>query len=183
MPGRECGGCTVCCTVKAIVSDELIKPPQTPCLHCTGTACAIYDHRPRVCAGYQCGWRFLPWIPEDLRPDRALVMFDPLREPPAGYAQAVSILAFDQLAALRSQAVRKVVVLLIENKVAVYFAKSGAPGALVDLVFANDALAPAVAAKDEDALSAALERVWRALAAVDGLASGRRGWQHAPRGL
>jgi hypothetical protein len=146
-----------------VVSDGFVKPPQTPCLHCTGRACAIYDHRPRVCAGYQCGWRFLPWIPRALRPDKARVLFDALRETPTGHGLAVSILALDGREALEGEAVRAIIAKLVESGVAVYFAKLAGPGELFELVLGNDALARPVADRDETGLTQALERIGRTL--------------------
>ncbi|HWY60689.1 MAG TPA: hypothetical protein VNW15_02190 [Rhizomicrobium sp.] len=71
--GRECGACTICCTTPAIDKPEIQKPPNTPCRHCRG-GCAIYETRPQICRDYHCGWRLLPILPEDWRPDRSGIL-------------------------------------------------------------------------------------------------------------
>lgn len=72
LPRRECGPCTACCTVPAIA--ELDKPADTRCGHCTSDGCGIYAARPEPCRTFFCGWRRLPWLPQDLRPDRSGVI-------------------------------------------------------------------------------------------------------------
>ena len=72
--GRTCGDCTACCTVMAIT--ELGKDNYTPCPHCTGKACAIYETRPTTCRGWSCEW----WLGrlglnDDQRPDKLGVIF------------------------------------------------------------------------------------------------------------
>ena len=72
--GRHCGGCVACCdgSLRITVDTQEVKP-GTPCPHCTGTGCAIYERRPRdPCQQFICGWlaRASP-LPEWMRPDRA----------------------------------------------------------------------------------------------------------------
>src|SRR5690348_6121196 len=73
--GRECGGCTACCTVLAV--RELDKPMRWACdhVHCAG--CRIYDTRPPSCREFHCRWlRGSVGADDALRPDRCGVMFD-----------------------------------------------------------------------------------------------------------
>ena len=70
VPGRQCGDCTVCCTVMAIDKPEIQKEAGVTCRHCVG-GCAIYDTRPPLCRDYYCGWRQLPILDESWRPDRS----------------------------------------------------------------------------------------------------------------
>jgi hypothetical protein len=69
VPGRECGSCTACCTAMAIDQPDIQKEAGVTCRHCTGVACAIYDVRPSLCRDFHCGWRQLPILDENWRPD------------------------------------------------------------------------------------------------------------------
>lgn len=70
LPKRACDDCTVCCTVCGI--DELAKPADTRCVHlAVDGGCGIYAQRPGACRDFFCGWRRLPWLTNNLRPDRS----------------------------------------------------------------------------------------------------------------
>ena len=74
-PGRECGRCTACCSVLAIV--ELQKPPRRACDHLCPSGCGIYEDRPASCREFHCLWlRGVIDADEALRPDRLGVMLD-----------------------------------------------------------------------------------------------------------
>src|SRR3982750_1443858 len=73
-PRTDCGGCTVCCTALRIEGDEFSKPAGVTCQHCTPKGCGIYQTRPAVCRGFQCGWLLLPALDESWRPDRSGVL-------------------------------------------------------------------------------------------------------------
>lgn len=78
MPDNECGGCTACCTVMPIVSEDFCKQAGKTCEHCLpGVGCGIYEKRPKACQVFLCGWRFDPWLGSrpEYRPDRLGVMF------------------------------------------------------------------------------------------------------------
>lgn len=72
-PGRECGGCTVCCTFLGIDAADFAKPPGVTCGHCTQAGCAVHATRPDVCRTFFCGWRLIG-LGEDWRPDRSEVL-------------------------------------------------------------------------------------------------------------
>lgn len=72
--GRDCGGCTVCCTVMTINKPEIQKESGIPCRHCKQTGCAIYDSRPPVCRSWYCAWRTVDIFDADWRPDKSGVM-------------------------------------------------------------------------------------------------------------
>jgi hypothetical protein len=70
IPGRDCGACTLCCTVPAIDKPELQKVSMATCRHCDkGTGCTIYETRPEICRTYFCAWRRLDIFSDDWRPD------------------------------------------------------------------------------------------------------------------
>ena len=64
--GRDCGACTVCCTVLAL--DALNKPSGVTCSHCE-KGCLIHPNRPQACRDFYCAWRMLEIFPDDWRPD------------------------------------------------------------------------------------------------------------------
>jgi hypothetical protein len=55
-PGRECGSCSLCCKLIAIV--ELTKSAGKWCPHCAPGkgGCLIYQDRPPSCRDFHCGW-------------------------------------------------------------------------------------------------------------------------------
>ena len=70
VPGRECGDCTVCCTVPTIDQPGFQKPAGATCRHCDH-GCRIHATRPEVCRQYFCAWRQMEIFSEDWRPDRS----------------------------------------------------------------------------------------------------------------
>jgi hypothetical protein len=71
---RPCGECTACCVVPVIDTPELKKAAGVACPNCVGEGCAIYASRPTVCRDYNCGWKRIPSLPIETRPDRSGVM-------------------------------------------------------------------------------------------------------------
>lgn len=74
IPGRDCGACTVCCTVMTINKPEIQKESGVTCRHCTAGGCAIYDSRPPVCRAWYCAWRTVDIFDAAWRPDMSGVM-------------------------------------------------------------------------------------------------------------
>jgi hypothetical protein len=72
--GRECGACTVCCTVPTINKPEIQKLSGATCRHCTGAGCAVYETRPPICRSYYCAWRTVEIFDDSWRPDKSGVM-------------------------------------------------------------------------------------------------------------
>ena len=74
--GRQCGKCTMCCTLMGV--DEpphLTKPPNTKCQHCvSGKGCTIYEHRPDMCRGFYCQWLVNPKLDDLLYPLTAKIV-------------------------------------------------------------------------------------------------------------
>jgi len=67
LPGRACGGCTLCCKVLTI--QELGKPQGEWCAHCeVGRGCTIYSARPGECRDFHCGYLAWPMIREHWYP-------------------------------------------------------------------------------------------------------------------
>lgn len=74
IPGRDCGGCTVCCVWPTINKPEIQKQSGAACRHCTSAGCGIYQTRPPVCRSYFCAWRTVDIFGEEWRPDKSGVL-------------------------------------------------------------------------------------------------------------
>ncbi|MEH6454795.1 MAG: hypothetical protein V7749_00605 [Cocleimonas sp.] len=72
--GRECGDCTVCCTYLRIEERPVNKPQDEPCKHLCVQGCGIYETRPSVCRNWFCGWRIMPQLDKEMRPDSSNVL-------------------------------------------------------------------------------------------------------------
>lgn len=71
--GRECGDCTLCCSVLAIDTEEMQKEPGARCRHCEA-GCAIHAARPGACRDFYCAWRTMDIFDDNWRPDRSGVL-------------------------------------------------------------------------------------------------------------
>ncbi len=146
--GRECGDCTACCAVLAIVEDGMHKPPGVMCQHCTaGPGCAIYQTRPQVCRGFHCGWRLLGDLDESWRPDRSgiLISFEGAAGEERGTVNLI-VTGGEQVA--RSDHFAGLAASLVDGGTTTYFVLPSAPGLVPYNIMLNKLLAGAVAARD-----------------------------------
>ena len=74
MAKRQCGDCTLCCTVLRV--PEFSKPEMQPCKHCA-VGCTIYVDRPRSCRDFNCAW-LMGDMDDDMRPDKSHVLIERL---------------------------------------------------------------------------------------------------------
>ncbi len=74
--GRKCGGCVVCCVTPQITDPDLIKPAGKRCVNLIPNdgGCACHGIRPRTCREFFCGWRLMPGLGDEWRPDLSGVM-------------------------------------------------------------------------------------------------------------
>ena len=73
LPGRSCGGCTLCCKVMGV--PELNKARGAWCIHCErGSGCRIYAARPEGCRTFLCGWLTNPQFGPAWKPDRSKIV-------------------------------------------------------------------------------------------------------------
>ena len=90
VPGRECGDCTVCCTVPTIDQPGIQKPAGATCRYCAH-GCLIHDTRPEVCRRYFCAWRQMVIFSDDWRPDRSGVFSELETDVPGHLMSSVGI--------------------------------------------------------------------------------------------
>lgn len=71
---RQCGDCSLCCTVMAV--GEINKPENVKCSKLTTMGrCSIYSTKPASCTSYQCLW-LAGAMPEELKPSRSRIVAD-----------------------------------------------------------------------------------------------------------
>jgi hypothetical protein len=158
VPGRDCGGCTVCCVALPIETAELRKLPGVACGHCGPRGCTIYDARFPVCHDYHCGWRQLPQLGEEWRPDKSGVLVSPTG------TEGVELMVLTGESAIRRDGFAQFVATSIVNGIAVYMTVPGPVGYYPARVYLNDRLALAVAQRDLAAIRALLSTVLAAAA-------------------
>jgi hypothetical protein len=75
-PGRECGACSMCCSILAVHEDGVDTKYGETCEHSRNhRGCAIYETRPGVCKTWSCLWR-LGILPPELRPDKVKAVLE-----------------------------------------------------------------------------------------------------------
>ncbi len=136
-------------------------------MHCReAEGCLIYAQRPQVCRDYDCGWRLLPALPENWRPDKSGIFVDRVRfregadsEIPAQYSRQFMV----QLLLLRREAIEDaalpdVIALFVKANVPVFLGVCGPPGYQNALVFLNEFVRRGVAEGDRGAVVAVARR-------------------------
>jgi hypothetical protein len=70
VPGRSCGGCSLCCKLLRI--DAFNKPSGNWCPHCKPGhgGCAIYENRPPECRTFYCLWLTSANLGAEWRPNK-----------------------------------------------------------------------------------------------------------------
>jgi Fe-S-cluster containining protein len=143
--GRDCDGCTACCSFPPIRTIELQKPANTLCHHCIkGQGCGVYDVRPTVCRGFFCGYFFLPELSEEWHPKNSGVVirsehFD---------EDVITILILELNAFLVSEEFAGMVGAWVQSGIGVEFERVGPPGHLPAKMRVNEILEEAVASRD-----------------------------------
>ena len=161
LPGRECGGCNVCCVALTIDDPELQKVQGYRCKNAQAdNSCAIYAARPRTCRDFNCGWRLLKWVRESLRPDRSgvLVRLHYGVAGKGGEAQQGVIFTLLNSRALKADGLAEFVAAAVAADVPVYVGIPGPPGHTSGQARVNDALTHAVQTRDKPAVLEVLRR-------------------------
>jgi hypothetical protein len=144
-PPGSCGECVMCCEWLDIETEGLSKKAGALCEHCTGGGCGIYQTRPVLCRTFFCGWRLIPQLGPDWRPDRSGVMILLVTSPPPQFTGAQTGFNFVVLggdATILKPGFAEYVSQLVSRQVAVYLS-ADSPKTLI-----NEYLAPLVAARD-----------------------------------
>lgn len=155
---NSCGSCTVCCLVLRI--DEFTKPAGTLCQHCTGKGCGIYETRYDVCRGYLCGWRTLPKLGDDWRPDRSGILLtiigpEDLDDVHRPQGHGVNFIIVGGEKAILRPGFAEYITTLVSRNVAVYLS-ADSPKTLI-----NKYLQPLVAAKNKPGVIEMLLHIYR----------------------
>jgi hypothetical protein len=161
VPGRECGGCAVCCITPLIEAPELRKPAGVRCPNCRrDNLCAIYERRPKPCRDFFCGWRLIAQLGDDWRPDRCGIFLMPAERPTSpmdSRNNGVQILLADA-AAIRKREFPGLVAAWVDAGLPVFLALS-LPGGPSKAAHLNPALEDVVRRKDQAAMRDILEKV------------------------
>jgi hypothetical protein len=168
VPGRECGGCTVCCTELHINAPSLKKLAGVRCPNLREDClCAIYETRPKTCSDFECGWRVMAALGDHWRPDRAgIVLIPKTKDNPPGYRANAGV----QIMLLRPDALRNaelpgLVAQWVEALVPLFLTVAAPVGFIAPSAFLNEIVADAVRGKDRAAVTAALDATVKALSA------------------
>lgn len=123
-PEGSCGTCVVCCQWLDIETEGLSKKAGVLCQHCVGGGCGIYETRPNLCRGFFCGWRLLPKLGEDWRPDRSGILILSVEKdlPPQYHGAQIgfNFVVLGGEAAITRPGFAEYLSLLVSRKVAVY---------------------------------------------------------------
>jgi hypothetical protein len=143
---RECGECTVCCTVVLIDAPDFQKLPGVTCQNCkAGAGCQIYAMRPSACRGFYCAWRYMPELPEQLRPDRSGIMVRFIQEhiPPGLKPVGLNFLLYDKTDVI-GPGLADYFSRLVADNVAVFLSIRGPAGFSDGGLLLNNHIAPVV---------------------------------------
>ena len=145
----------MCCTALRIEGDEFAKPAGVTCHHCRPTGCSIYQTRPAVCRGFQCGWLLVPVLDDSWRPDRSGILINviELDDLPDEFRAAGTGLHFTVLGgnpSISRPGFADYLATLVRRDVAVWLS-AGTPKTLI-----NAYLKPAAMARDRDGVLAML---------------------------
>jgi hypothetical protein len=152
---RTCGTCNVCCVVLTIDDPELQKPQGHRCRHANrDNSCGIYTTRPQTCRTFHCGWRYLKWIREPLRPDQSDVLVrlrGEISKVDGTRHLGVEFMLLSA-AALKADGLAESVAAAIAANVPVFLAIPGRPGYTAAQVRINEVLYDAVCTSDKKAV-------------------------------
>lgn len=164
VPDRDCGDCNVCCVALTIDDPALQKVQGFRCQNTLpDKTCAIYDGRPRTCRVFFCGYRRLKWVKDTLRPDRSDVLVNLQHESKPGETPVRMGVTFTLLttAAVKAEGLAESVAAAVSAGVPVYVQIPGPPGFTWAQARIDEALRPAVYARDKAAILRLLQQAHR----------------------
>ena len=165
--GRECGDCTLCCSVLAIDKPDIQKEAGIPCRYCD-RGCQIHDRRPVVCREFYCAWRTVDIFDDSWRPDRSGVFAQLETEDiPPDFALRTGIglmLVGNPLRTIRQSWFMDFVITGVRMDVPLFLSLPGPPGHQAAKHLLNDdALKAAAVGGRRAAIKDILERVLKRL--------------------
>lgn len=161
LAARTCGKCTACCRFLPIVEPTLTKPMGVLCQHCKpNQGCTVYELRPGACRGWNCGWRKLPNLAPNWRPDKSGIM---LRMDGDPFTDGVTVSLIGGATALRNKQLEPLVSAWIEAGIKVFLQCVGPQGMLPTLTLMNPLVEDAVRARDGQSVTRALREVYDAV--------------------
>ncbi len=166
VPGRSCGTCNVCCVALTINEPPLLQKVQG--IRCKNLQadhlCAIYDTRPDTCRTFFCGFRYLKWVKDTLRPDMSDVLVRMQQEKPGSAYTAKIGVVFMLLspAALKAEGLLESIAAGVMGDVAVYLSIPGPPGQTASIALVNDVLRHAVITRDKPGMLKLLRQAYAA---------------------
>lgn len=161
LAARTCGKCTACCRFLPIVEPTLTKPMGVLCQHCKpGQGCTVYELRPAACRGWNCGWRKLPNLGPNWRPDKSGIM---LRMDGDPFTDGVTISLIGGASALRNRQLEPLVGAWVEAGVKVFLQCIGPQGFLPSLTAINPIVEDAVRSRNMALVGQALRDIHAAV--------------------
>ena len=165
VPGRECGGCTICCRALKINVPELKKLAGVLCQHCSeNVGCLIYDTRPSVCRGFDCGWKVLRTLGDEWRPDRCGICIVPVGKgkgiPPEFPQAGLKFDVVDSPRVLNWYPLIQFIAQSIERGIPVFLGVPAPVGYERKVVFLNHRMGDAVASRDRMRITEALKSAY-----------------------
>jgi hypothetical protein len=162
VPGRECGGCTVCCIDLHINTLGLRKLGGVRCPNLRNDGCCeIYETRFKVCREFHCGWREIAALSDSWRPDRSgIVLIPKSKNTPSGYRHGSGMeLMLLQRGALYNAELPGLIAAWVSARVPIVFSIASPLGYTARSAFLNEVVEDAVRRQDRAALVRALEKM------------------------
>jgi hypothetical protein len=165
VPGRECGGCGVCCKLPLIDDKALQKPAGAVCVHfAKGQRCTIYGTRPQTCRDYYCGWRMIASLGDDWRPDKSGVFITDLDDDVCDdhRARGLKLVIESEQTVARRDFV-EFICTMVGNDIPIYLSIPGPIGHLAPKALANTDLVAPVRDNDGPRIVESLNKLLRSL--------------------
>jgi hypothetical protein len=162
VPGRECGGCHACCRYTSIPALE--KAPNILCRH-WNDGCTIYTERPDVCRGFFCGWRVMPNLDDNWRPDRSKIFIR--ITPEANGAPGIEANLLAPLTPKMTRELLSFIAQPIREGFAVYIAIPGPPGHGAAKLLLNNRMRAAFQTRNYENVRNAFEEAVRVVRAFE----------------
>jgi len=157
VPGRECGECHACCEYLNIDTPELQKPPSVLCPH-WAQGCTMYESRPSPCRTFFCGWRVMPNLGDNWRPDKSNIF---LRLANTNGVPGFDVNLLGNLSPVMTSELLQTIGDMIGANFPVYLVIPGPPGHGAAKLLLNNRLRPALASRSFGQLVAAFEEARR----------------------